>query len=133
MKVVAKAKYLKTSAQKLRLSADLVRGQKVNDALAVLKVTNKKTAGFVYEAIKSAASNAENNHNLNRNSLVIDKISVDQGPRLNRVRPRSRGMAHSIIHPMAHITVVLDEETKQQPKPATKKVEKAQSAGKETK
>lgn len=109
MKVAAKSRYLKISPQKLRQAAALARNQQAGEAMDVLRVTNKKAAGIVYETLKSAMANAENNHNLNSRNLTVDEIRVDTGPKLKRYRPRSRGMAHKIIHPMSHLTVILDD------------------------
>ena len=109
MQVKATTRYAQISAQKLRLPANMVRGKRAVDALDLLRVSNLKASNIVFDTIKSAMANAENNHNLNANTLMLASITVDQGPRLKRARPRSRGMANPINHPMAHITVVLDE------------------------
>lgn len=115
MKVQAKAKYLKISAQKLRLAADLVRDMNVVNASDLLMNTNKKAAGLVGDTLKSAVANAENNLNLSRKKLHIHEIRVDEGPKLKRFRPRARGMAGRIEHKMAHLTIVLDDESTQVP------------------
>ncbi len=109
MKVQAKAKYLKISAQKLRLAADLVRDMDVVSAHNLLINTNKKAAGLVNDTLKSAVANAENNLNLSRKKLKIYEIRVDEGPKLKRFRPRARGIAGRIEHKMAHLTIILDE------------------------
>lgn len=128
MKVTAQTRYLKISAQKLRQAADVARDRQAGDAMDTLRVTNLKAAGLVYDTLKSAMANAENNHNLNARGMVIDEIRVDQGPKLKRYRPRSRGMTHKIYHPMAHLTIVLDEAVKPVPaKPAAPQA--AQSTG----
>lgn len=120
MIVTATAKNLKISAQKLRLSADMVRGDKVVAALEVLAVQPQKSAAMVYDVLHSAAANAQNNYNLTRSNLVIDEIRVDQGGKLKRFRPRARGSAGAIEHPMAHVTVVISDQPKAEaePKPA---------------
>lgn len=109
MKVAAKSRYLKVSAQKLRLSADVVRGQRALDARNSLRAMNQKPANFVAEALASAMANAENNHNLNANTMTISEIRVDEGPKLKRARPRSKGMSTPIFHPMSHLTIVLND------------------------
>ena len=109
MKVQVKAKYLKISAQKLRLAADLVREMDAVQAQNLLTNTNKKAAGLVNDALKSAVANAENNLNLSRKKLMIDEIRVDEGPKLKRFRPRARGSASRIEHKMAHLTMILDD------------------------
>lgn len=108
MKVAANIKYLKISAQKLRLSADLVRGKRAPEAQELLNNLPHKSARMIEQAIKSAVANAENNFNLTGSGLVISAIKVDQGPRLKRGMPRAKGAYGRIIHPMAHLKVVLD-------------------------
>lgn len=120
MKVQAKSKYLKISASKLRLNADVVRGMSVLQAFDTLVNANQKAAGLLYDTLKSAVANAENNLNLKKSSLVIDEIRVDQGPKLKRFRPRARGSASRILHPMAHLTIVVSD----QPNAALKQPEK---------
>jgi len=111
MQVTAKANYLRISPRKLRLSADLVRGNRVIQADYILAATPKKGAVMVADALKSAVANAENNYNLRKSALYIAEIKVDEGPRTKRFRPRSRGMAHPILHRMAHLTVILTDQT----------------------
>ncbi len=123
MNVTAKARNLSISAQKLRLSADLVRGQKANVALEQLRFMPQKSAAMVYDAIASAVANGTHNYQLNTDNLVISEIRVDTGSKLKRFRPRSRGMANAIEHPSAHLTVVLAEAEKKPAKPATKSKE----------
>ncbi len=120
MKTHAKAKYLKISPRKLRLSADAVRGARVGEAERRLAAMPQKGAELVAEALKSAVANAENNHNARKSTLSIAEIKVDQGPKLKRWRPRSRGMAAPILHPMAHLTLVVTDEVVEPVKPATK-------------
>ncbi|MFO0862474.1 MAG: 50S ribosomal protein L22 [Candidatus Saccharibacteria bacterium] len=120
MNVSAKARNLSISAQKLRLSADLVRGQKATTALEQLRYMPQKSATMVYDAIASAMANGTHNYQLNTDTLIISEIRVDAGSKLKRFRPRSRGMANAIEHPSAHLTVVLAEAEKQPAKQATK-------------
>ena len=120
MKVAANIKYLKISAQKLRLGADLVRGQRALDAQELLKNMPQKSARMIAAGLKSAIANAENNYSLNSSTLQIDEIRVDQGPKLKRGRPRARGAYGKIEHPMAHLRIVLDS-GKEEPKTEAKK------------
>lgn len=131
MKVAANIKYLKISAQKLRLGADMVRGQRAIDAQELLGSMPQKSARLVASAIKSAVANAENNYSLNSASLVISEIRVDQGPRLKRGMPRAKGAYGRIEHPMAHLKVVLDS-GEEIAKPAQKEEPKASSKAKVT-
>ncbi|GDX63006.1 50S ribosomal protein L22 [Candidatus Saccharibacteria bacterium] len=120
MKVAANIKYLKISAQKLRLGADLVRGQRALDAQELLMNMPQKSARMIAAGLKSAIANAENNYSLNSSTLQIDEIRVDQGPKLKRGRPRARGAYGKIEHPMAHLRIVLDS-GKEEPKTEAKK------------
>lgn len=109
MQTQAQAKYLKISARKLRLSADVVRGARVLDAENTLRAMPQKGAVMVAAALKSAVANAENNYNLRKAGLHISAITVNEGPTVKRIRPRSRGMANPILHRMSHLTVVLSD------------------------
>ena len=120
MKVAANIKYLKISAQKLRIGADLVRGQRALDAQELLMNMPQKSARMIAAGLKSAIANAENNYSLNSSTLQIDEIRVDQGPKLKRGRPRARGAYGKIEHPMAHLRIVLDS-GKEEPKTEAKK------------
>lgn len=121
MKVQAQARNLSISAQKLRLVANLVRGKKATAALEQLQFMSQKGAAMCYDAIASAIANGTHNYALNSDSLVIAEIRVDQGSKLKRFRPRSRGMANAVIHPKAHLTVILDETPKPEKTPVTNK------------
>lgn len=110
MQTHANIKYLKISARKLRLSADLVRGSRVVEAEQILAATPKKAALMVRDALKSAVANAENNHNARKSALRIASIKVDEGAKLKRARPRSRGMTHPILHRTAHLSIVVSDE-----------------------
>lgn len=112
MRVQAQTRELKISAQKLRQVADMVRGASANQALERLAIMPHKGATMVYDTLHSAMANAEHNYNLSRNSLDIAEIRVDQGSRLKRFRPRARGRATQVIHPMAHLTVVVQDQPK---------------------
>ncbi len=109
MEVRAVSKYLRVSAQKTRLVADMVRGKKVDEALILLRFTPKKSGRLITKVLRSAMANAENNHAGDLDKLYIKTIQIDQGPRLKRFRPRAMGRATRIIKPSSHITVVLSE------------------------
>ncbi|MBI2797689.1 50S ribosomal protein L22 [Candidatus Saccharibacteria bacterium] len=131
MKVKAVARNLDISAQKLRLSADLVRGAGVRVAMEALAAQPQKSAKVVYDAIHSAAANAQNNYNLSKTNLVIEEIRVDKGRKLKRYRPRARGSVSNIEHPSAHLTVIVaDKPAAEVKKTDTKSVAKTK---KETK
>ncbi|MCX6805479.1 MAG: 50S ribosomal protein L22 [Candidatus Saccharibacteria bacterium] len=110
MKVQAKARNLSISAQKLRLSANGLRGSSVQDALQHLASRPQKGSAMVFDALRSAIANAEHNNSLKSAQLTIDEIRVDQGAKLKRWRPRSKGMTAPIVHPKAHLTIVLTDQ-----------------------
>lgn len=93
----------------MRLVVDMVRGKMVNEALDILKFTPTPTARVVAKAVKSAAANAENNHQLLSADLKIMRITADAAPVLKRHRARSRGRVSPILKRSSHITVIVDE------------------------
>ena len=95
--------------RRARQVVDLVRGKPVGEALNILRFMPNKAATPVYKVVESAAANAENNFDMNRDDLYIAKIYVDEGPTWKRIRPRARGMADRIRKRTSHITVVLAE------------------------
>jgi large subunit ribosomal protein L22 len=109
MEAKAVARYIRIAPRKVRLVVDLIRGKQVGEALAILKHTPKAASPVVEKLLKSAIANAENNHEMDPNNLVVGKIYVDQGPTLKRFRPRAMGRASRIHKRTSHITVVLNE------------------------
>ena len=123
MEVLARSKYIRRAPRKARLIADMVRGMRVVDALAQLEFSPRNAAVDVAKAIKSAAANAEHNHQLARDQLWLKHILVDEGPTLKRVRPVSRGMAHQYFHRTCHITAIVEDrpEPEQVARPARRR------------
>jgi large subunit ribosomal protein L22 len=109
MEVKAITRYVRISPLKVRLVMDVVRGMPVEKALATLRYMPQKAAREVARTIQSAAANAENNFDLDRDALVVKRIFADQGPVLKRFMPRARGMANRIRKPTTHITVIVDD------------------------
>jgi large subunit ribosomal protein L22 len=109
MEVLARSRYIRRAPRKARLVAELVRGMRVVDALAQLQFSPKHAAVDVAKAIKSAAANAEHNHQLERDQLWLKQVLVDEGPTLKRIRPVSRGMAHQYFHRTCHITAIVED------------------------
>ncbi|UCC66123.1 MAG: 50S ribosomal protein L22 [Deltaproteobacteria bacterium] len=109
MEVTARAKYVRISPRKARLVADLVRGKGVEEALNTLTFTKKAFAEKLIKLIKSAVANAQQNTNMDVDTLWIKKISVDGGPTLKRYMPRAMGRATMIRKRTSHVVVVLDE------------------------
>ncbi len=101
-------KHARISATKVRPLADLVRGKRVDDALAILRFQPHRGARMLEKVIKSAFANAEDRGAPNRAGLKITQVKVDGGPMFKRIRPGARGMAHVIKKRFAHITVEVE-------------------------
>jgi len=109
MKVKVELNNLRTAPRKVRLVADMVRGKKVQDAQAVLSFTVNKPAGSILKLLNSAIASAKHNLKLEESNLFVSEIFVDEGPKLKRWHPMSRGRAYPIIKRTSHITLVLSE------------------------
>lgn len=106
---MAKTKMLRVSPQKLNLVAAMIRGKKVDKALADLTFSKKRIAGDVRKCLQSAVANAENNHSLDVDQLVVVEAWVGKNMTLKRGRPRARGRFGKIMKPFAEITIKLRE------------------------
>ncbi|WP_069650746.1 50S ribosomal protein L22 [Caloranaerobacter ferrireducens] len=109
MEARAIAKYVRISPRKVQIVANLIRGKNVNEALAILKFTPKKSARLLEKVVKSALANAENNFDMDRDNLYVAEVYANQGPTLKRWRPRAQGRAYPILKRTSHIGVVLKE------------------------
>lgn len=109
MQAKAIARTIRIAPRKVRLVLDLVRGKEVSEALAILKLTNKRTSPVVEKLIKSAVANAEHNYDMDIDRLFVSEIYADEGPTLKRFRPRAKGSASRINKRTSHISVVLEE------------------------
>ena len=107
---VATLKYARISSRKVKIVADLVRGKKVEEALAIIKFTPKASSEILEKLLKSAIANAENNHGMNRGNLIVSEIYANQGPTLKRIRPAAKGSAVRIRKRTSHVTIVVKEE-----------------------
>jgi ribosomal protein L22 len=105
--VRASAKYVRVAPRKARLIADQVRGMHIEQARALLQFSPRAAAQDIHKLIDSAAANAENNHDLVGDEMVISSITVDEGPTLRRFRPRALGRATPINKRTSHIAVAL--------------------------
>ncbi|HEX5957841.1 MAG TPA: 50S ribosomal protein L22 [Hyphomicrobiaceae bacterium] len=105
----AVARNLKVSPQKLNLVAGLIRGKKVSQALADLEFSRKRIAGDVRKCVMSAVANAENNHGLDVDDLVVAEAYVGKNMVLKRFHARGRGRSGKILKPFSQITVVVRE------------------------
>ena len=103
------ARYVRISSRKVKIVIDLIRSKKVDDALAILMYTPKSAAPVVEKLLNSAIANAENNLEMNRDSLYVAEVYANQGPTLKRYWARSHGRADQILKRTSHITIVLDE------------------------
>ena len=108
MRVSATAKYLRASTRKTRLVTEAIKGKQVEEAAALLRFMPQKAAGDVARVLKSATANAENNHNLSAQDLIVADAIANEGPTIKRFRARAQGRAFAIHKPMTHITVVVE-------------------------
>lgn len=106
-KAVCKA--IRSSARKLNLVAQTIRGKKAEKAVAELSFSKKRIAKVVLELLQSAISNAENNHNLNIDKLVVSEAYVGKGIVMKRMNARGRGRSARILKPFSSMTVVVSE------------------------
>ena len=104
----AVAKYIRISPSKVRIVLDVIRGQKYEEAVAILKNMPNAATESVLKVLESAGANAENNLGLNKADLIVKEAFADGGPILKRFQPVSKGRAHSILKRTCHITVILD-------------------------
>ena len=104
---MAKTRMLRTSPQKLNLVAQLIRGQKVDKALTDLTFSKKRIAQDVKKCLQSAIANAENNHNLDVDELVVAEAYVGKNLIMKRGRPRARGRFGKIVKPFSEITILV--------------------------
>ena len=102
---MAKARMLRTSPQKLNLVAAMIRGKKVEKALADLTFSKRRIAGDVKKCLQSAIANAENNHGLDVDELVIAEAWVGKNIVMKRGRPRARGRFGKIMKPFSELTI----------------------------
>lgn len=109
MEAKAVARYVRIAPRKVRQVANLIRGKKVDEAMAILRFTPRFAADIITKVLKSAVANAENNFQLNRNGLIISEAFVDQGPTLKRMHTRAQGRMAMIHKKTSHITVVVKE------------------------
>jgi large subunit ribosomal protein L22 len=137
----AVARNLRVSPRKLNLVAGLIRGKKVDDAIADLEFSRKRIAQDVRKCVMSAVANAENNHGLDVNELVVSEAFVGKNLVMKRFAARGRGRASSIMKPFSQITVIVRQSADEdggeggakktkRAKPAAKPAPKAAKGGK---
>ena len=109
MQAQAKLTMLRSTPQKTRLVADLIRGKNVDQAEDILSFTNRRAAKPILKLLQSAKANAVNNHDMFEDSLFVSSIQVNEGPTLKRYLPRARGRADLMRKRTCHVTIVLEE------------------------
>ncbi len=109
MRAEAKLKSARISAQKLRLLADQIRGQHVEQALNTLAFSTKGGAGLIKKLLESAIANAEHNEGADIDELKVESIQVDVGASMKRIRPRAKGRANRIVKRTSHIKLTVAE------------------------
>ena len=109
--MVAKAhlKYARISPRKVQIVCDLIRGKDAKTAQAILMATPKAASELMLKLLKSAVSNAENNHNMDPEKLYVSETYAKPGPILKRFMPRAQGRAYRINKRTSHITIVVAE------------------------
>lgn len=109
MEVKAVTRYVRIAPRKVRIVTELVKGKSAEEALTILKFLPKKAARLVNKTLQSAVANAEQNPNIDVDTLYIKRIYVDEGPSMKRWRARAMGRATRILKRSSHITIILDE------------------------
>ena len=110
MQVKAQAKFLRGSTRKARLVTKAIKGMPVEEAAAVLRFMPQYAAKDIARVLQSATANAENNHNLSAEDLIVFDAIADEGPTIKRFQPRAQGRAFPIHKPMTHITIVVADQ-----------------------
>lgn len=105
---MAKAKYIRISPYKVRAVLDLIRGKGYREAVAILENLNKSSSLPVLKVVNSAAANAENNLEMNKDELYVAECYADQGATLKRYIPKAHGRAGGLLKRTSNITVILD-------------------------
>ena len=109
MEIRAKVRFIRISPQKIRLVMGQIRGKKVEEALNLLSFAPQRGARILKKLLDSAVANAQQNADIDVDSLYISKVYADEGPTLKRWRPRAQGRATRIRKRTSHLTVILDE------------------------
>ena len=112
MEALATSKFIRISARKARLVADLIRGKNVDEALGILALTPKKASPILQKVMLAAAANVrvkrEGEKAVANNMIIVKEVRIDEGPTLKRIRPRAQGRAYRIMKRTSHIKVVVE-------------------------
>ncbi|MDR1158132.1 MAG: 50S ribosomal protein L22 [Oscillospiraceae bacterium] len=109
MEARAHLRYLRISPRKVQIVGELIRGKDAKTAQAILKHTPKAASEPLLKVLRSACANAENNFEMDTDSLVVSEVLVGPGPTLKRISPRAQGRAFRILKRTSHITVAVRE------------------------
>ena len=109
MEANAYLKYLRIAPRKVKIVCDLIRGKSVPQATAILMATPKAASEVLVKVLKSAAANAENNHQMDPEKLYVSETYANPGPIIKRMMPRAQGRGYRINKRTSHITVVVKE------------------------
>ena len=105
----AKLSYARVSVQKACFILDAIRGKDLNTAIGIVTYNPRYASALVKKLLESAAANAENNNNMDRDTLYVAECFANKGPTMKRIHPRAQGRAYRIEKRTSHITVILDE------------------------
>ena len=111
MEVKAKSRYMRISPQKIHKIIGAVKGEPAEKGLNILKFMPQKAARILEKTVRSAIANADQNPEMDIDTLIIRNITADQGPSLKRFRARARGRGTRILKRTSHITVILADES----------------------
>ncbi len=120
----AKAKSIKTSITKVNLILKMIRGKKAENALNILAFSKKRISNEITKILKSAIANAENNHQLDIDKLVVKEATVGKSMVLKRFRPRARGRSGKILKPFSKVKILVQEKEKEKEKTIIKEKNK---------
>ncbi|MFT8229826.1 MAG: 50S ribosomal protein L22 [Enterobacterales bacterium] len=109
MEAIATCRNVRSSAQKIRLVANFIRGKKVSQALEYLLHINKKSAFLIKKVLESAIANAENNNGMDIDNLKIKRIFIDSGTSIKRIMPKAKGRVDKILKRTSHITMIVSD------------------------
>ncbi len=109
MEAKAILRYVRISPRKVGIVCDLIRGKSVDQATAILMSTPKAASEHLIKLLKSAAANAENNHQMDPEKLYVSQAFATPGPIIKRIRPRAKGSAYRINKRTSHITIAVAE------------------------
>ncbi len=113
MQARAEARYIRVSPRKARLVMDLIRGRRAEEAITILRTTNKRVAPIIEKVLRSAIANAEqSSSDVDVDQLVVAEAYVNEGPRMKRIRPAPMGRAYRYQRRMAHLAITLAEKSK---------------------